>query len=172
MLGLPCVLKLPESSFSRDVHKADCERSFVDCCLQLFERSEILLVQEYIPTSFDWRIGVLDRQALFACRYHMVPGHWQVVQHAGSAAYQEGRTEAVAIADTPKRVLAAALAAAGVVGDGFFGVDLKERDDHCIVLEVNDNPNVDAGHEDALIGQALYETVMRSIACRIMGSRR
>lgn len=167
LLGLPCVVKLPDSSFSRGVCKVECEAEFHARCLQWFDRAPILVAQEYIRTRFDWRIGVLDRRPLFACRYHMVPGHWQVVQNAGSPDYREGLTQAVALSDTPQTVLAAALAAADTVGDGFYGVDVKECGDRPLVLEVNDNPNVDAGHEDALVGSALYDAVMASLARRI-----
>lgn len=172
LLGLPCVVKLPGSSFSRGVCKVEGEAEFRVRCLQWFDRSPVLVAQEYIPTRFDWRIGVLDRRPLFACRYHMVPGHWQVVQNAGSRDYREGLTEAVAISETPKSVLAAALAAADTVGDGFYGVDVKECGERPLVLEVNDNPNVDAGHEDALIGNALYDTVMGSLDHRIRATCR
>ena len=27
--------------------------------------------QEYLATDFDWRVGVLDRRPLFACKYFM-----------------------------------------------------------------------------------------------------
>jgi hypothetical protein len=28
-------------------------------------------------TDFDWRIGVLDRQPIFASKYFMSQGHWR-----------------------------------------------------------------------------------------------
>ena len=50
--------------------------------------------------------------------------------------------------------------AASLIGDGLYGVDIKETDQGCLVIEVNDNPNIDAGCEDAVIGERLYFEVM------------
>lgn len=170
-LGLPCILKQPDSAFSIGVTKASSERELIDTVQALLEQSELILAQEYLPTEFDWRVGVLDRKPLFACKYFMVPGHWQIIQHLGddgeAQSFREGRTEAVALDDVPPQVLATALAAADLIGDGFYGVDLKQRGQHCTVIEINDNPNVDAGNEDALLGDTLYRAVIDVFRCRI-----
>jgi hypothetical protein len=41
------------------------------------------------------------------------------------------------------------LRAAQLIGDGLYGVDIKETADGIFVVEVNDNPNIDHGIEDA-----------------------
>jgi glutathione synthase/RimK-type ligase-like ATP-grasp enzyme len=164
-LGLPCVLKQPDGSFSAGVVKVDSEETLTSALRDLLEKSELVLAQEYLPTEFDWRIGILERKPLFACKYFMVPGHWQIVQHGTS--YREGRVEAVPLEEAPPQVVDTALAAANLIGDGFYGVDLKQRGQHCYVIEVNDNPNVDAGNEDGVIGDALYRRVMDVLRRRI-----
>ncbi len=40
------------------------------------------------------------------------------------------------------------LRAAQLIGDGLYGVDIKENADGIFVVEVNDNPNIDHGVED------------------------
>jgi len=172
LLGLPCVIKEPESSFSRGVHCVASEAELVERVTALLTHTPALIAQEFLPTGFDWRIGLVDRQPIFACRYHMVPGHWQVVRDAGTPEYCEGRTEAVALVGVPSAVLAAARLASNAIGDGFYGVDVKELDDRCVVIEVNDNPNVDAGHEDGVARLELYEAVIGTIARRAFGARR
>ncbi|HYD80420.1 MAG TPA: RimK family protein [Paucimonas sp.] len=164
-LGLPVVLKQPDSAFSMGVTKAETVEELAQRLEELLGKSELVLAQEYLPTEFDWRIGILDRKPLFACKYFMVPGHWQIVQHGN--AYREGPTEAVAIEDAPPQVIETALAAAGLIGDGFYGVDLKQRGQHCYVIEINDNPNVDAGNEDGVLKDALYRAVMDVFRARI-----
>ena len=57
--------------------------------------------------------------------------------------------------------------AANLIGDGLYGVDLKEVDGRCFVMEVNDNPNIDAGNEDAVHGDALYRDVLGVFRRRI-----
>jgi glutathione synthase/RimK-type ligase-like ATP-grasp enzyme len=170
-LGVPLILKQPDSAFSMGVVKIETPRQLADMAAVLFRKSALLLAQEYLPTAFDWRIGILDRKPLFACRYHMAPGHWQVIKHEGDSRYSEGLAEAVDLDAVPGAVLALALAAAKLIGDGFYGVDLKQRDGHCTIIEINDNPNVDAGNEDGVLHDALYRQVLGVIRDRIHAAR-
>ena len=43
-----------------------------------------------MPTDYDWRIGVLDGEPLFACKYKMARGHWQIIKHEADGKYTEG----------------------------------------------------------------------------------
>lgn len=160
-LGLPCVLKQPDSSFSLGVTKVETETELRTKVAALLAKSELIIAQEWLPTSFDWRVGVLNRRVLFVCRYHMAPGHWQIVQHgAHGRGYVEGVTEAVAVEDAPAAVVKLGLRAANLIGDGFYGVDIKQVGRRLALIEINDNPNVDAGNEDGVLGEALYREVM------------
>jgi len=49
-------------------------------------------------------------------------------------------------------------------------VDLKQVDDHVYLIEVNCNPNLDAGNEDQVLGEALYREVVGVFARRIAES--
>jgi glutathione synthase/RimK-type ligase-like ATP-grasp enzyme len=126
---------------------------------RLLEQSELILAQEYLPTEFDWRVAVLDQRPLFVCKYYMAPGHWQVIKHEHQG-LSEGKTEAFSVGEVPDDVVNIALQAANLIGDGFYGVDLKQVGSQCYVIEINDNPNVDAGNEDGVLGDALYREVM------------
>lgn len=170
-LGLPCVLKQPDSSFSLGVARVDSEADLATKVARLLDKSDLVIAQEWWPTAFDWRVGVLDRKVLFVCKYHMVPGHWQIVRHADGG-YEEGRTEAVAPEDTPAAVLRLGLKAANLIGDGFYGVDIKQDGRRLAVIEINDNPNVDAGNEDGVLKAALYRAVMAVFRRRIEARRR
>ena len=165
-LGWPVILKLPDGSFSTAVSKLDDLEAFRAKARELLEESDLLIAQEFLPTDFDWRIGVLGRKILFAARYAMVRGHWQIALHQGRRTHYGG-TEAVAEADVPPFVLAAALASAGAIGDGLYGVDVKEKDGKAYVIEVNDNPNLDADCEDRILGEELYRRLARFFLERI-----
>ncbi|HEX8980578.1 MAG TPA: RimK family protein [Parasulfuritortus sp.] len=174
-LSLPCVLKKPDSSFSMGVMKVETPAELNAAVRSLLDKSELIVAQEWLPTEFDWRIGILDRRPLFACRYYMAPGHWQIVRH-DHAGYVEGPTEAYAIDAVPREVVGLALKAANLIGDGFYGVDIKQVGRRCVVIEVNDNPNVDAGNEDGVLKDTLYREVMvvfrQRIEARKQGSAR
>ncbi|HLN08397.1 MAG TPA: RimK family protein, partial [Xanthobacteraceae bacterium] len=58
-LGLPLVVKIPDGSFSRGVHKVDSAEEFKRVTDELFEETDLLLAQKFMPTEFDWRVGVL-----------------------------------------------------------------------------------------------------------------
>ena len=171
LLGLPCVLKKPDSSFSKGVIKAETAEDFDEHLDALLEESDLVIAQEFLPTDFDWRIGILDRQALYACKYYMARRHWQIYQHEQDGQFRGGRWETLPVEIAPRKVVRTALRAANLVGDGFYGVDVKELDGQPYVIEVNDNPSVDSGVEDAILRDELYRRVMSSILRRIEASR-
>lgn len=160
VLAYPVVLKVPDGSFSRNVKKAENWKQFQAIAQAMFKESEIILVQEFMYTDFDWRVGILAGEPLFVARYFMTRNHWQILKHSANGKHEEGRTEAVAIKDTPKAVLEAAVRSAKLVGNGLYGVDLKENASGVYVIEINDNPNIDAGMEDAMLGDELYRKLL------------
>ena len=170
-LGLPCILKQPDSGFGLGVVKIESEQQLVTRASALLEQSELLIAQEWLPTDFDWRVAVLDRRPLFVCKYFMAPGHWQVIKRDPSARV-EGRTLALSVGEAPEKVVSTAVRAANLIGSGFYGVDLKQIGEQCYLIEVNDNPNVDAGNEDQVLQDALYHEVMGVFARRITERRR
>jgi glutathione synthase/RimK-type ligase-like ATP-grasp enzyme len=84
----------------------------------------------------------------------------------------EGRTVALAVGEAPEVVVKTAVRAANLIGDGLYGVDLKQVGDRCYLIEVNDNPNIDAGNEDQVLGNALYREVMGVMCRRVRECRR
>jgi len=170
-IGFPCVLKQPDGSFSRGVTRVDSAAEFRARADALFEDTELLLAQEFVPTEYDWRIGVLGGEPLFACRYFMARGHWQIVRRSGARVHT-GPVETLAVEDAPAGVVPLAVKAARLIGDGLYGVDLKRIDGRATVIEINDNPNIDAGVEDGVLGDELYRRVMRHFLTRLEDRRR
>ncbi|GAB4351824.1 MAG: RimK family protein [Immundisolibacter sp.] len=166
-VSYPAVVKVPDGSFSRGVHKADNRAQLERYARQLLRESDLILLQEFVPTEFDWRIGVLNREPIFACQYFMSKHHWQIVKHGEGGRFTEGGARTVAIDDAPAMVVKTALAAANLIGDGFYGVDLKQFGERVVVIEVNDNPNVDPGVEDAVLGDRLYERILGDLIRRL-----
>lgn len=159
-LGFPCVLKQPDSQFSKGVIRVENEAEFRREASDMLERSDLIIAQSYEPTDYDWRIGVLDGQPLYACRYYMAKDHWQVVKRAGDGAIVEGGHETLDVKDVPATVLNVAVQAARAVGSSLYGVDLKQFGKRVKVIEVNDNPNIDHGVEDLVLKDAIYEKIM------------
>ena len=60
-LGYPLVLKIPDGSFSRGVKKADDRVALERLAAEMLEDSDLILAQAFMPTTFDWRVGVLGR---------------------------------------------------------------------------------------------------------------
>src|SRR5258708_37535191 len=80
-LGFPCVLKQPDAAFSQGVVKVENEQELLAHVEEFFEKSELLIAQEFLPTLFDWRIGICDGVALYACKHHMARRHLQIVKN-------------------------------------------------------------------------------------------
>ena len=170
-LGFPCVLKKPDSAFSLGVARADDPKQLDEHIQRLLAESDLVLAQEYLPTTFDWRIGIINRQPLFACKYFMAPKHWQIVKRDGNGGQRYGRCETLPVELAPRGAIQVALKAANLIGDGLYGVDVKQSGKKFFVIEVNDNPNIDAGEEDAVMKQELYRRIMSVFLRRIEQSK-
>ena len=155
----PCILKKPDSSFSQGVLKANNPEEFSETGKMLLQKSDLILAQEFMPTEFDWRIGVIDGEAIFACKYFMAGSHWQVMNWQKEGRSRYGKVETIAIDEVPEGIIRTAVAASNLVGSGFYGVDMKWYHDKAQVIEINDNPNLDADSEDKINGKMIYQKI-------------
>ena len=170
-LGFPIVLKIPDGSFSRGIVKVENAEQLKKAADDLFQHTALVLAQEFMFTEFDWRIGVLNREPLYACKYFMSRGHWQIYNHGAKGTAKSGGFETLPVRSAPGDVLKLALKATAPIGDGLYGVDLKQAGDRLVVIEVNDNPSIDAGVEDAYLGEDLYRRIMGEFLRRMERKR-
>jgi glutathione synthase/RimK-type ligase-like ATP-grasp enzyme len=166
-LGFPCVLKQADAAFSQGVVKVENEEMLATHVEKFLEKSELVIAQEFLPTKFDWRIGICDGQPLYACKYHMAAGHWQIVKNDHEGLRRYGKFETIPVEIAPRHVVRAARRAASLIGDGLYGVDVKQTNGASFVIEVNDNPNIDAGVEDRVLKTDLYRRIMELFLRRI-----
>ncbi len=162
----PVVLKVPDGAFSRGVFKVENRRELETQTRRLFKESDLLLAQEFTYTEFDWRVGIINREPIYVCQYFMSKAHWQIVDHSGKRP-KEGRARPFTVEDAPAEVVETALKAANLIGDGLYGVDLKQTDRGILVIEVNDNPSIDAGVEDGVLKEGLYQRIMGEFLRRL-----
>ncbi len=167
VLGFPCVLKQPDSSFSAGVVKADNEAELTELLGSLLQKSELVVAQEFVRSTFDWRVGVLDGRPLYVCRYHMARGHWQIQKVEKSKRPNYGKVDTWDVDAAPPQVVDLAVRAAKLIGDGLYGVDIKEADGRFLIIEINDNPSIDAGNEDGVLKDELYLRIMRCFRDRL-----
>lgn len=170
-LGLPCILKQPDSSFSQGVLKIENREDFRSNAERLLDKSDLVIAQEFIPTPFDWRVGILDRQPLYVCKYFMASKHWQIIHRDINGKIHVGKFETLPVEAAPERIVQTALKAANLIGDGLYGVDVKEINGEPFIIEVNDNPNIDSGVEDVVLKDALYARIMEVFLNRIEKSK-
>jgi len=166
-LGSTVVLKAPDGSFSRQVHKVTNEAELASRAKQLFADTALIIAQEFMPTDYDWRIGVLDGEPLFACKYKMARGHWQIIKHEDDGKYTEGGFETLAIADAPREVIEIAKKAANLIGNGLYGIDMKQNENGIFVIEINDNPNLETEVEGAVLKDELWRAIIGWFSTRL-----
>lgn len=154
-IEMPCVLKLPDSAFSLGVVKVNEYAELKSTLAKFFKDSDLIIAQTFMPTQFDWRIGILDKEPIFACRYYMATNHWQIYNWDKSDSV-EGEDETIPIEEVPKNIINIAVKSAKLIGDGLYGIDIKESGKKAYVIEINDNPNIDHGIEDRILGDELY----------------
>ncbi len=174
-LNYPMILKMPESAFSRGVYKVKNREELLEKATHLLSASALYIAQEYLLTEYDWRIGIINGRALYACRYFMAKNHWQIYNHQAKR-NTSGGFDALPTFEVPSHVLKAALDAAAVVGKSLYGIDIKEVNGKAYVLEVNDNPSIEHGVEDKYLGEELYMQIMaeflRRLEARGLASKR
>ncbi|MDT8383453.1 MAG: RimK family protein [Gammaproteobacteria bacterium] len=164
-IGFPVVLKIPDGSFSRGIIKVSNLEELEEGARLLLKNSALLIAQEFLYTEYDWRIGVLNNKPLYACRYYMVRDHWQIYQHGATT--QSGGYDTLPTFEAPKQVLDVAVKAARLIGNGFYGVDIKQSADRVVVIEVNDNPSIESEVEDKYLGDQLYLEIMAEFLRRM-----
>lgn len=169
-IDFPYVLKQPDGSFSNGVIKVTHIKELENELHRLLNQSDLIIAQEFVPTEFDWRIGVLDKKPIFACKYFMAKNHWQI-HYWQDDMVQDGHHEAVALENVPEKVLKLAVRAASLIGNGFYGVDIKQTQQQVMVIEINDNPSIDYNVEDGILKDKLYRIIMQHIFQRIKSQK-
>jgi glutathione synthase/RimK-type ligase-like ATP-grasp enzyme len=160
-LGLPVIIKTPYTRFSSHVEKANNEIEFIELTKHLLRRTKVLVLQEYIKSDFDWRVGILRNEILYLCKYCIPKGGWKVKSRINGKNVW-GDTIAVprdSIAPDLKEICTGL---SRCVGDGLYGMDVKETDDGFKVIEINDNPSIYDGYEDA-VDKDIYQKIINAL---------
>lgn len=146
-LGNPLILKEPSTSFSARVEKVTAPEELLKVSRRFFKLSDWIVVQEYIESRFDWRVGVINGQLLYACRY-IIPSETFKIQASVNGHIVYCDVESVPADQVPPEVIDLGKRAGNAMGRGLYGVDIKESNGKLYVIEVNDNPSLEGG-EDA-----------------------
>jgi glutathione synthase/RimK-type ligase-like ATP-grasp enzyme len=166
--GLPCVLKAPDSTFSFGVKKANTLQEYNALVSEMLKESDLIIAQEFCPSDYDWRIGIIDNKPLFACKYYMAKDHWQIYNwSAKNKDDHYGNADCISIEDVPKEIVDMALKSVKLMGLGLYGVDIKVVGGKAMVIEINDNPNIDFGVEDAYYGDLVYTEILTALKKRV-----
>ncbi len=171
VLGFPFILKEPDGAFSKGVIKINNKEEFKKARSLMFQKSDLLIAQEFLPTPFDWRVGIIDGQPLYVCKYFMASEHWQIVNWNAAESSREGNFECISVDQAPSGLIKTALKATALIGKSLYGVDMKELDGKFYVIEINDNPNIDAGVEDKILKDKLYSTIMEVLFNKVKSDK-
>ena len=97
----------------------------------------------------------------------MARGHWQILKHHADGSLREGGHRTFDLDQAPPEVVDLAVRAAKPIGDGLYGVDLKQTPDGIVVMEVNDNPNIEHGIEDSVGKDEVWTRILRWFTDRL-----
>ncbi len=145
-LGFPLVVKIPDGSFSRGVHKVDNDEALKRVAEELLEESDLSCAEIRAD-----RIRLARRRArrrpLFVCQYRMARGHWQMVKYRPDGPSMKAASDVRA-----RQGAGRSRRYRGAGGAPDRGRLLRGRhqgtSDGPVVIEVNDNPNLEHGIED------------------------
>lgn len=160
-LGTPLVLKAPNSSFSAYVDKVATAEAFVKVGKRFLRRADRLVVQQYMPSEFDWRVITLEGRILAVVKYQFPQDKWKVMERSESGDW--ATVIGVPRDEADPALIETAVAAANAIGTSLYGIDIKEIDGEYFVIEVNDNPTIAAGEEDQA-NPEIYADIIRYLA--------
>jgi glutathione synthase/RimK-type ligase-like ATP-grasp enzyme len=162
MLGTPVIIKTPYTRFSSHVERANNREEFIGISKRFLRKSKVVIVQEYIQSDFDWRVGVLNNEILYLCKYFIPEGGWKVKSKINGRNVW-GDTVAVPRDSISPELKDICIRLSKCVGDGLYGLDVKEAKDGYRVIEINDNPSIYDGYEDT-IDRDIYEKIINALA--------
>lgn len=157
-LKFPIVVKAPYTKFSSHVEKAHDGAEFREITSRYLKNATPIVLQQFMPSEFDWRVGVLDNKVLYLCKYYMPKGGWKV-KSVVNGKQEWGKTVAIMRKNIPKKLEELAIRVTKCVGDGLYGLDIKEIDGEFYCIEINDNPSFYDGLEDAK-DKDIYEKIV------------
>jgi glutathione synthase/RimK-type ligase-like ATP-grasp enzyme len=146
-LGSPLILKEPSTSFSLRVEKVHDIAAFFKVARRFIRLSDWIVVQQFIQSRYDWRVGVLDGKLLYACKY-TIPSDTFKIQASVNGHLVYCGVESVQKEQVPPHVIRLGIEAANAIGRGLYGVDIKNANEDAYVIEVNDNPSIESGEDD------------------------
>jgi glutathione synthase/RimK-type ligase-like ATP-grasp enzyme len=162
-LGSPIIVKEPSTSFSLRVEKVNDVSGFLSVARRFIRLSDWIVAQQYIESKYDWRVGVLDGGLLYACKY-TIPSVTFKIQASVNGHIVYCGVESVPENAIPPHVVRLGIEAADAIGNGLYGVDIKNTNGDAYVIEVNDNPSLESG-EDAHYPD-VYEKIVSSLFAR------
>jgi glutathione synthase/RimK-type ligase-like ATP-grasp enzyme len=146
-LGCPLIVKEPSTSFSLRVEKVNDIAEFFRVARRFIKLSDWIVVQQFIESKYDWRVGVLDGKLLYACKY-TIPSDTFKIQASVNGHLVYCGVESVSCEKVPPHVINLGIDAANAIGRGLYGVDIKNNNGDAYVIEVNDNPSIESGEDD------------------------
>ena len=161
ILGTPVIIKTPYTRFSSHVEKAHNREEFIEISKRFLRKSKVVIVQEFIRSDFDWRVGVLRNEILYLCKYCIPKGGWKIKSKINGRNVW-GETIAVQRESISPELRDICIGLSRSVGDGLYGLDVKETNDGYKVIEINDNPSIYDGYEDA-VDKDIYEKIISSL---------
>jgi hypothetical protein len=88
---------------------------------------------------------------------------WKILTYTETGRVVSGCVQGLDIANVSPKWLETAIRAASAIGNGLYGVDLKQVRDDYVVIEVHDNPTIAEGEEDQR-ARRLYKRLIRPLA--------
>jgi len=145
-LGTPIIVKEPSTSFSLRVEKVNDLRGFFQVARRFIRLSDWIVAQQFIESRYDWRVGILDGELLYACKY-TIPSVTFKIQASVNGHIVYCGVESVPENEIPHHVVTLGIEAANAIGHGLYGVDIKNNNGDACVIEVNDNPSLESGED-------------------------
>jgi len=129
-LGTPLIVKEPSTSFSLRVEKVTDIAGFFRVARRFIKMSDWIVVQQYVESTYDWRVGVLGGKLLYACKY-TIPSVTFKIQASVNGHIVYCGVESVPADGVPPHVIQLGIDAANAIGNGLYGCGHQEQQRRC-----------------------------------------
>jgi hypothetical protein len=143
------------------------QEKFLKEAKRLLSKSELVIAQEYVPSTFDWRIGNPGPAGPFSPA--STTGRQALADPAQGRQGPRGLRQGgdPARGQGPKTVVRMGLIGRKPHRRRPLRRGPQADRQEVYVIEVNDNPNIDAGNEDEVLQDELYLRIMDVFLRRI-----
>lgn len=118
-------------------------------------KPDIVIAEEVVYPDAAWRVGIFNQDIMFAGKYYVESN---MFPYQISSIYEPWKVDEI-----PVEVTVAAFKVSDILGPGLYALDIFEKKNKIYIMDIFDNPDINAGKEDQIQPNNMYMNIIRHI---------